>query len=247
MADWIEGQILENTRWTDALFSLKISADIRPFKAGQFVSLALDIEGERVARPYSILSPPGQQPLEFFFYIATDGLLSPELARLNVQDQVWIKQPANGFFVLEEIPDARHLWMLATGTGIAPFMSILGTGEVWQRFEKVILVQAVRTASDLLYQQAIETLKTERRGAFITQPFISREQVEGTIYGRIPAAIENGELENRSGVKLDVAHSQIMLCGNPDMVKDATGALKARGFAKNRRRTPGQITTENYW
>lgn len=247
MAEWIEGTVVENIHWTENLFSLRIDADINDFKAGQFTSLALDIEGERVARPYSHLSSPGQRPLEYFFYTATGGVLSNALVALNEGDRVWVKKQSNGFFVLDEIPEANELWMLGTGTGVAPFFSILHTDEPWQRFETIVMVYAVRTGADLRYINLVEDLGKKYGERFRFQAFVSREDVPGTLPGRIPAAIESGALESAVGLSMTPDRSHFMLCGNPDMVKDVTELLKTRGFSKNRRRTPGHITTENYW
>ena len=247
MAQWIEGTVLENSHWTENLFTLKIDADVDMFTAGQFTSLALDIEGERVARPYSYLSSPGEKPIEFFFYTATDGVLSNAMVDLKAGDSIWVKQQANGFFTLNEVPPGKDLWMLGTGTGIAPFFSILNTQEPWNRFERVILVQAVRGACDLRYQELLQSLSDKYRDRFHYTAFVSREEIEDTIHGRIPQAITDGQLEKNLGIEFSLDRSQIMLCGNPDMVKDTVEVLKTRGFSKNRRRTPGQITVENYW
>jgi ferredoxin--NADP+ reductase len=124
---------------------------------------------------------------------------------------------------------------------------MLKTDEPWQRFERVVLVHAVRQESDLRYQELIEELRATHGDRFIFQAFVSREEVEGTIRGRIPEAISNGELELSTGIEITAEDSQLMLCGNPEMVTDTTTALKARGLTKNRRRTPGQITVEKYW
>lgn len=247
MAEWVEGTVSENIHWTENLFTLKIDADIANYKAGQFTSLALDIDGERIARPYSHLSSPGQRPLEYFFYTATGGVLSNALVKLEVGEKVWVKKHSNGFFVLEEIPPARDLWMLGTGTGVAPFFSILNTEEPWQRFDTIALIYAVRTQADLRYLELIDDIKNRYGDRFRFQAFVSREEVADTLPGRIPASIENGALETSIGLQMNPEHSHFMLCGNPDMVKDVTELLKTRGFNKNRRRTPGHITTENYW
>ncbi len=247
MAQWIEGTVVENIHWTENLFTLKIDADVDDFTAGQFTSLALDIDGERIARPYSYLSSPQDRPLEFFFYTATGGVLSNALVKLDAGDKVFVKQQSNGFFVLREVPECEEMWMLGTGTGIAPFFSILNTDEPWQRLKKIVLVHAVRTLADLRYQEMVNSLKEKYGDRFLFQAFVSREVVEETINGRIPGTIEDGSLEERVGLQLDPDKSHIMLCGNPDMVKDSVEILKARGFAKNRRRTPGHITVENYW
>jgi ferredoxin--NADP+ reductase len=247
MTQWIEGKVSENIHWTENLFTLKIDADVDTFTAGQFTSLALDIDGERIARPYSYLSSPQQRPLEFFFYTATDGMLSNALVKLERGDSIWVKQQSNGFFVLDEIPECADLWLLGTGTGVAPFFSILNTDEPWQRFEKIVLIHGVRTLADLRYQEVIQSLQEKYRGRFYFHAFVSREIVEGTINGRIPITLEDGSLENALGLMLDVEKSHIMLCGNPDMIKDSVEILKTRKFTKNRRRSPGHITIENDW
>lgn len=247
MAQWVEGTVVERTLWTPILFSLKVEMDVKPFKPGQFTSLALTINGEQIARPYSFFSPPAENPKEFFFYAASDGVLSNELIKLGVGDKVMAKQQPNGFFILDEIPPAENLWMLATGTGIAPYMSILHDAEVWNKYKKVVLVQAVRAQSDYLYQPQIAALKARHSKQFIHQGFVSRESVAGTLSGRIPAALKDHSLEQAVGLEMSVAQSQIMLCGNPDMIKESLEILKARGFSKNRRRTPGQLTSEAYW
>ena len=244
---WIEGIVIENIHWTENLFSLKIDADVDNFTAGQFTSLALDINGERVVRPYSYLSAPNARPIEFFFYTALDGKLSNAMVNLNPGDKIWVNQKANGFFTLNEIPEADDLWMLGTGTGVAPFFSILMTDEPWQRYKHIVLVHAVRTLCDLKYRELVTEFHTRYPQQFSFQGFVSRENVHNTINGRVPIAIKDGVLEKAVQRQLDVKHSQIMLCGNPDMVKDTVEILKSRGFAKNRRRTPGHITVENYW
>ena len=247
MLEWVQGTVIENTHWTQNLFSLRINAPVDDFKAGQFTSLGLDIEGERTARPYSFLSAPGQQPIEFFFYTATDGVLSNAMVALEAGDKIFVKREANGFFTLDEVPSAKTLWLLGTGTGVAPYFSMLKTDEPWQRFERVVLVHAVRQQSDLRYQGLIDELSLEYGERFVFQAFVSREDVAGAIKGRIPDAISSGELERSTGIEINAEDSQLMLCGNPEMVADTTTALKARGLSKNRRRTPGQITVEKYW
>ncbi len=247
MPKWVEGKVVKNIHWHENLFSLQVEAEVGPFVAGQFTSLALDINGERVARPYSFLSSPGHQPLEFFFYVATDGVLSNALVKLQPGDSLWLKEQANGFFTLDEVPDSRDLWMLATGTGVAPYFSMLGCEDIWRRYHHVILVQGVRSRLDLQYQELVAGYQEAYLGRFYFQSFVSREDCKGAIKGRIPDSLREGELETRIGLELDMEYSQVMLCGNPDMVKDTVELLKQRGFKKNLRRKPGQITTENYW
>jgi ferredoxin--NADP+ reductase len=137
--------------------------------------------------------------------------------------------------------------MLATGTALGPFLSFLKTDEPWQRFEKLILVHAVRHAEDLNYAEIIAGFQAGHPEQFSFIPFVSREKHETALDGRIPEAIENGRLEGRAGVAIDPADSQFMLCGNLGMIQDTTAALQKRGLEKNRRQKPGQITTEKYW
>lgn len=247
MNTWIEGKVVKRRQWTDLLHSIQIEADIAPFTAGQFTRLALEIDGEIVARPYSFVNGPDNPVHEFYYIIVPDGPLTHHLVDLKVGDSVYIAPRGAGFFVLGEVPDADYLWMLSTGTAIGPFLSILTTDEVWQRFKKVVLVHAVRTAVELTYQEEIRALLEQHPDQLQFIPFVSREDTDFAIKGRVPAAIENGQLEERTGLMLAADTSQVMICGNPSMVHDTQAVLEARGLKKNKRRDPGQITTEQYW
>jgi ferredoxin--NADP+ reductase len=245
-AKWLEGRVIDTRQWTATLFSLAVEGPAFRFEAGQFVKLALDVEGERVARPFSFVNPPGAAPLEFYGVIVPEGPLSPHLARLGKGDALWLSPNPSGFLVLSEVPDAAELWLVASGTGLAPFLSILRTETPWRRFGRVLLVHAARHAEELVYRDMIEGLQRERGAQFGYIPFVSRERAPGTLEGRIPAAIHDGRLE-AAGAPIAPERSQFMLCGNPAMVKDVGAALIERGLRKNRRRTPGQITVENFW
>jgi len=247
MGKWLEGRVIENRHWTPALFSLRIAGPELPFEAGQFVRIALDIGGERVARPFSFVNPPGELPLEFYGIVVPGGPLSPRLAMLQPGDSLYVASNPSGFLVLSEVPDAAELWLVSTGTGIAPFLSILRTETPWRRYEKVVLVHAVRRAGELVYRDLIRKISQERGAQFGYVTFVSREEAPGSLAGRIPAAITDGRLEAAAGCAIGAGRSQFMLCGNPDMVKDATAALAGRGLRKHRRRAPGQITVENFW
>jgi ferredoxin/flavodoxin---NADP+ reductase len=241
---WLEGTVVENRHWTDALFSLRVEGPRVAFQAGQFVRIALDIEGERVARPFSFVNPPQDPVLEFYGIVVPEGPLSPRLERLVPGERLYVAPNPAGFLVLREVPDAQTLWLVATGTGIAPYLSILRTDEPWQRFRNVVLVHAVRRAEELVYKEMISTFSSKASLRYIS--FVSREAHPGSLAGRIPAAIRDGRLEAAAGVALD-ERSHVMLCGNPQMLKDATAALGERGLRKHRRRSPGHVTVESFW
>jgi len=247
MSNWVEGKVVENKHWTDLLYSLKIEADIDPFIAGQYGRLGLEIDDQIVGRPYSFVNAPHAPLLEFYSIKVSEGPLSPKLATLEVGDSVYIDKRVNGFFTLNEVPDGRDMWMLATGTALGPFLSILNSKEVWERFENVVLVHAVRFKNELTYQDVSVDLKYQYKDRFQFIPFVSRESAEFTLPGRIPAAITNGQLEDRANIQFSADHSQVMMCGNPEMLVDTRNALKEKGLKKNLRRSPGQITTESYW
>jgi len=247
MQKWVEGTVVDQKRWTDTLFSLCVKADVSAFEAGQFAKLALDVDGERVARPYSFVNAPEERPHEFYYVTLPGGPLTQRLCRLEAGDPIQVAPRPSGFLVLSEVPDGENLWLISSGTGLGPFLSILKTEAPWRRFSRVVLVHAVRHAEELTYRDCIDRLWDEHREQMHTVYFVSREAKPGALRGRIPAAIEDGRLESAAGVALSAKASQVMLCGNPAMVADITEALKLRGMRKHRRREPGHITMENYW
>jgi len=248
MAEWVNAEVKEVKNWTDALFSLRVNAPIDPFVAGQFAKLALEIDGERVQRAYSYVNAPSDDLLEFYLVTVPEGKLSPHLQALQPGDQVMVTKEAAGFFVLDEVPDCKTLWMLATGTAIGPYLSMLQQGEGVDRFENIVLVHATRYAADLSFLPLMQQLQQRYPGRLHIQTVVSREAVPGSLTGRVPALIENGELERATGLKLDADSSHVMLCGNPQMVRDTQQLLKeTRGMRKHLKRKPGHITSEHYW
>jgi len=247
---WTKGKVIENRHWTEALFSLRVEGPGLSFEAGQFVRIALDLKdadaGSRVARPFSFINPPEDPVLEFYGIVVPEGPLSPRLARLAPGDALYVATNPAGFLVLSEVPEARSLWLISTGTGIAPFLSMLRTEAPWKRFENVVLVHAVRYARELVYQELIREIGLKRPSLkYLT--FVSRESHPASLAGRIPAAVRDGRLERAAGLELSPPSAHVMLCGNPDMLKDATAALAERGMRKHRRRNPGHITVESFW
>ena len=263
---WLEGRVVGHKRWTERLYSLQVACDGPRFVAGQFAKLGLEIDGEMVARPYSFVNPPGVQPHEFYYITVPGGPLTARLVGLMPGDTIALSPTVAGFLVLAEVPDARKLWLLSTGTAIGPFLSMLATDEPWRRYGDIVLVHAVRHAEELSYRDTIQALMDKHPGrlrvvSFVSRAPVSRDPVSGdpvglepaggagagALTGRVPQAIVDGRLEAAAGLTLSAADSQVMICGNPAMVTDTVEALALRGMKKHRRRDPGQITVENYW
>lgn len=200
-----------------------------------------------IGRPYSFVNPPHARHHEFYFNVVPDGPFSPRLSLLEPGDSLWLAPRANGFFTVGETPPGEVLWCMSTGTGIGPFLSILRTGEPWQKFSRVVLVHAARIWSDLSYRDVMADLGREHGSAFSYVPVVSRETHPDALHGRIPALIEDGSLESRVGVALAAENSHTMLCGNPAMVDDVQFTLLARGMTRHRRKEPGHVTVETYW
>lgn len=181
MADWVTGKVTKVQNWTDALFSLTVHAPINPFTAGQFTKLGLEIDGERVQRAYSYVNAPDNPNLEFYLVTVPQGKLSPRLAALKPGDEVQVVSDASGFFVLDEVPDCETLWMLATGTAIGPYLSILQYGQDVARFKNLVLVHAARFAADLSYLPLMLELQQRYEGKLRIQTVVSRESVPGSL------------------------------------------------------------------
>ncbi|ART80045.1 ferredoxin--NADP reductase [Oceanisphaera avium] len=245
MADWITGIVKSRTQWSDSLFSIVVDAKVEPFQAGQFTKLAWHTPEKKVARAYSYVNAPGKD-CEFYIITIREGQLTPYLSQLKVGDEILVQPTATGFLTLDEVPPGRDLWLMATGTGVGPFVSLLAQGDCWQHFENIVLVHGVRFATELGYRERIQTL-TQDRPHFHYVPFVSREAEAGAEPGRITAAVNSGHLEQRVGLEFSAEHSRVMICGNPEMVRDTLAELKLKGLAKHLRRKPGQILMENYW
>ncbi|KAI2673833.1 ferredoxin--NADP reductase [Pseudomonas sp. TNT3] len=239
---------------TPSLFTLRTTRDPGfRFRAGQFARLGVTkADGSTVWRAYSMVSSPHDEFLEFFSIVVPGGEFTSELSRLEVGDTLLVDRQAFGYLTLDRFVDGRDLWLLATGTGLAPFLSILQDFEVWEKFERIILVYSVREARELAYRDLIEGLV--RRDYLVEfahklqfVPTVTRESYPGALNGRITTLIENGELERAAGVALTPEHSRVMLCGNPQMIDDTRKVLKLRDMNLSLSRRPGQVAVETYW
>ncbi|MBL8511244.1 MAG: ferredoxin--NADP reductase [Betaproteobacteria bacterium] len=238
--------------WNPGLMSFRIRRDPAfRFAPGQFARIGLhDDAGQPIWRAYSIVSAPDEAFLEFFLVVLPGGQFSSRVAKLKLGDTMLVEKQPQGFLTADRFQTGRDLWLIATGTGLAPYLSMLRAGAIWQTFQHVVIVLSVREARDLAYldelqAQAAHHHAGEAKLRIVTT--LTRDQAPGLLQGRINALLENGALEQASGLMLDHQHSRFMLCGNPEMVETMRALLKARGFQMHRKLTPGHIIVENYW
>jgi ferredoxin--NADP+ reductase len=250
MSKWVEGRVVARHSWNQDHFTLFFEADVPGFQAGQFGRVALPVDGELHGKPYSYVNAPDDRPLEILFNIVPGGALSGRLAALGPGDPIWAMPRAGGLLTLDLIPPTQRLWMIATGTGVGPFLSILRDPGSWPRCDQFILVHGVRYERDLCYREKIEQIHALSPTQFSYLPMLTRDPVpEGNdrmLAGRIPAAIADGSLEALLGMQFDPESDHVMLCGNAGMIADTQTLLEQRGMRRHRQREPGQISTEKY-
>ncbi|MFM7810689.1 MAG: ferredoxin--NADP reductase [Acinetobacter junii] len=244
-------KVLSVHRWAHNLFSFTMTRPAHfKFTAGQFARIGLMVNGELVVRAYSVVSSPFDENLEFFSIVVPDGAFTSNLQHLEVDDELYLDKTAYGYLTLAryQLPLAHDLWLLATGTGLAPFLSMLQDFETWTKYQHIHLIYSVRSTAELAYVDRIQEIAEsfgEGHTGFKFVPIITRDP-NATLHDRLPVLIENGELEKVVGLSLNPATSHVMLCGNPQMVEDTKDALKQRGLTMNRR-GEGNIAVENYW
>jgi len=244
-ADWVAARVQARIPWTPGLVSLIVESPVGPFLPGQFLKLGVTVDGQRQSRPYSIASAPGA-PLEFIIREVHDGLVSPVLAGLQPGDSVDVHTRPVGVFTLARVPPARALWLFATGTGLAPYLSLLRAGELWARFERVILVHGVRIIGEATH--GAELYGYAASHALDVIRVVSREAVSGEMLaGRVTTALSDGALEAKTGRGLTPEDSAAMICGNPAMVSDLAALLQQRGLKRHSARAPGHYVIERYW
>ena len=223
--------------WTDQLFSFKTTrSDGLRFRSGQFVMLGLEVDGKPLMRAYSVASPHYQENLEFFSIKVEDGPLTSRLQHLQQGDPLLISKKPTGSLLLDDLKPGRHLYLFATGTGLAPFLSLIQDPETYERFEKVILLHGVRFIKDLAYQEFLtqqlpqhEYLGEQIRDQLIYYPCVTREPFVHA--GRITHRIESGALATDLGLpELNPTTDRAMICGSPAMLKDLSDLLNQRGF-----------------
>ena len=243
-------------RWNPALMSFRVRRDPGyVFTPGQFARIGLVHEnGQTIWRAYSIVSAPHEPFLEFFLLVVPSGEFSSRVGNFNIGDTMLVEQVPQGFLTVDRFKQAdreQDLWLLATGTGLAPYISMLRDDAIWTRFENIIVVLSVRERHDLGYTEELDRLAAvHARDGLAKFHFVrtlTRDTLHGALHGRINTLVESGALEAAAGIALSDARSRFMLCGNPEMVDTMRKLLKGRGFRMNRKLEPGHIIVENYW
>jgi ferredoxin--NADP+ reductase len=247
--------------WAPNLFSFRLTRfDGFHFTPGQFARLGVkkadrdnpkNPAGEKIVwRAYSVASARDDTHLEFFSIVIPGGEFTTELARLKVGDTVYVEKTNYGFLTTDRFVDGKDLWMLATGTGLAPFLSILWEPQIWADYENLIVVHSVRYPNELAYADTIDTMRARFAGARARLhyiPTVTRVKHSGAFDRRIPQLIESGTLEAGAGLRFDHNRSRFLICGNPEMIGATRKLLGSKGFMTARRSQPGQIAVENYW
>lgn len=251
MSNFNEERVLSVHHWTDRLFSFTCTRDQAfRFQSGQFAMIGLLVNGKPLLRAYSMVSPHYEETLEFLSIKVPDGPLTSRLQHIKVGDTVLIGRKPTGTLLLQNLLPGKTLFLLSTGTGLAPFMSIIRDPDVYEKFEKVVLVHGCREVKELAYGDYIETElpKNEWLGEQVTNqllyyPTVTREPFRNQ--GRIPALLESGKLCADLGLpEFNAETDRVMICGSPEMLNDLVALLKSRDFHEGNMSHQGHYVIE---
>jgi ferredoxin--NADP+ reductase len=237
--------------WTDTLFSFTCTRDPSfRFENGQFTMVGLEVNGKPLLRAYSIASANYEEELEFFSIKVPDGPLTSRLQHLKIGDTLFIGRKPTGTLIVDNLLPGRVLWLLSTGTGLAPFMSVIRDPAVYERYDRIVVTHTCRHIRELAYRDYItqslpdhEFLGESVREKLIYYPTVTREPFSNT--GRITDLIENGKLFSEIRLpSFSIEHDRIMLCGSSAMLRDTRALLDARGFEEGNQSNPGHYVVE---
>ena len=251
MSNLNEERVLSVHHWTDTLFSFKTTRDSTfRFRNGEFTMIGLRVGGKPLLRAYSLVSANYEETLEFFSIKVQEGPLTSKLQHLQVGDPIIVSRKATGTLVLDNLKPGRNLYMVGTGTGLAPFLSIIKDPETYERYERVVLLHGCRQVSELAYGEMItETLPQDEyvgesvREKLIYYPTVTREPFRNR--GRVTDLITTGKLfEDARLPALEPEADRVMLCGSPQMLVDLRSLLDGRGFTEGNHGEPGDYVIE---
>ncbi len=251
MASFIKEQVTSVTHWNDTLFSFTTSRDPSfRFKNGHFIMMGLELEGRPLMRAYSIASANYEDELEFFSIKVQDGPLTSKLQKIEVGDEILLSKKPTGTLLQENLLPGKNLYLLSTGTGLAPFMSIIKDPEIYEQYEHIILVHGVRYTSELAYQEIIkqelpnnEFFGDDVKNKLVYYPSVTREEYVNT--GRVTDLITSGKLTRDLGLPaINKENDRFMICGSTAMLKDSCEILDALGLEEARQGNQGHYVIE---
>ncbi|OQW86128.1 MAG: ferredoxin--NADP(+) reductase [Rhodoferax ferrireducens] len=251
MSAFLNETVLSVNHWTDRLFSFTTTRDqALRFSNGHFTMIGLRVEGKPLLRAYSIVSPNYEDHLEFLSIKVQDGPLTSKLQHIQVGDKIVVGKKPTGTLLIDYLLPGKNLYLFGTGTGLAPFLSIIRDPETYEKFEKVILVHGVREVAELAYNEYLTTELPDHEflGDMVTAqllyyPTVTREPFKNQ--GRITTLLESGKLQKDLGLpKFDPEYDRAMLCGSPALLKDMKHLLESRGFLEGNTTKPGDFVVE---
>ena len=251
MSAFNEETVLSVHHWTDRLFSFTTTRDMSlRFLNGHFTMIGLRVNGKPLLRAYSVVSPNHQETLEFLSIKVQDGPLTSKLQHIQVGDSIIVGKKPTGTLVIDYLLPGKRLYMMSSGTGLAPFLSIIRDPATYEKFAEVVLVHGVREVAELAYRDTITTElpQDEFLGEMVSAqlryyPTVTREAFEHT--GRITDLIESSKLFTDLGVPpINPADDRVMICGSPGLLRDLKGMLEERGFKEGNTSKPGDFVVE---
>jgi len=251
MSNYNRENVVSVRHWTDRLFSFRTTrAPSFRFRSGQFIMMGLEDEGRPLVRAYSLASASYEDELEFFSIKVADGPLTSRLQHLEIGDAVIVGRKPTGTLLVDNLRDGRNLFLLGTGTGLAPFLSLIKDPETYERFTRVIVVHGCRWARELAYGDFItdalpndEFVGDIARDKLLYYPTVTREPFRNQ--GRISLRLDSGQLTDDLGLPpIDPESDRFMLCGSPAMLADLRAILDARGFEEGNHGEPGDYVIE---
>ena len=251
MASIFRERVTTVHHWTDRQFSFTTTRDPSfRFFNGQFTMIGIEVDGKPLLRAYSMVSANYEAQLEFLSIKVPDGPLTSRLQHLKAGDTVLVNSKAVGTLILQNLLPGKTLYMLSTGTGVAPFMSVIKDPETYEHFETVVLVHGCREISELAYDHVItgalpnnEFFGEQVRGKLIYYPTVTREAFRH--HGRVTTLIDSGKLPSDIGLPpLDIERDRVMICGSPEMLKDTKQLLLKRGYREGHMESPGHFVIE---